>query len=163
MTDDKLLIEQWKLASELQKHEDNLSWGKFQYFTAFNSALLAALAFLQDNDLEDSFLFIVIPVLGFALSVSWRFVHERGRAYHKSWIEIAKKSEEQLSENLENKLILYSLTLEKQFPKLGFWEKKPTQEIVSYITIFAIAAWVIIFWLMFRTSEDGQEQRQNSE
>jgi hypothetical protein len=45
-TKEDLLLEQWKAAIELHKHEDILSWNKFSYFTTMNATLLGAIAYL---------------------------------------------------------------------------------------------------------------------
>lgn len=38
----ELLLEQWKTASELHRHEDNLAWQKFNYFITLNGILVSA-------------------------------------------------------------------------------------------------------------------------
>jgi len=49
MDKEQLLLEKWKMASELHRHEDNVTWQKFNYFVTLNAALLTVLAVIWSS------------------------------------------------------------------------------------------------------------------
>ena len=64
---EQLLLEQWKLASELHRHQDSLIWNQFNYFTTFNLALFpiigAVWSFLNNIPLVAVFLSLLLTFL----------------------------------------------------------------------------------------------------
>jgi len=80
----ELLFEQWKVASELHRHEDNLTWQKVNYFIAVLGALLTAYFVLGNglplcDQIRARFYW---AVFGLAVSILWLVVHVRGSLYH---------------------------------------------------------------------------------
>jgi hypothetical protein len=95
----EFLLEQWKMASELLRHMDDMIWRRFDYFVALNTALLTALGFLWANErppLLRLFGSILIPAVGLALSRSWATMHKRAQLYHAIRGIQAKRAEQAL-------------------------------------------------------------------
>ena len=169
MSKDYLLFEQWKLASLLHRHEDDLSWRRIQYFLAINGTLLTVVA-LTINRISEikntggatdglEFLLQVISVFGFFLCLIWVFAQGRAQAYHSSWIHKAKLSERLLVPQGETEppLTLYTDSLQDVFSKdniekyeikggLKPYAKIPIQNLVIGFAIILAAAWVVGFF-----------------
>ena len=79
-----ILLEEWKTASELHQHEDDLSWRKFNYFIAANSVLISVIAagWSVDAKLEVinlAALFIPVSIFGTLISFVWTLTQKRGQ------------------------------------------------------------------------------------
>lgn len=96
-----VLLEQWKALSELHRHQDGLIWQQFNYFTAFNIALLSGLALLwsQEPQLINAIaLSKDIAVLGLIVGLAWLFAQGRQQAYQTHWFNQVKEVERRLSD-----------------------------------------------------------------
>lgn len=86
LTRSKLLLEQWKMASELHRHMDQMAWQSLSYFAALNGALLSAfLVILSNKSLSirgKEFSGLCIAVFAAAASLVWSKVHKRMGLYH---------------------------------------------------------------------------------
>ena len=146
-TKEDLLLEQWKAAIELHKHEDILSWNKFSYFTTMNATLLGAIAYLwsNKNTLDFVVLGLLVSIFGFVVSIAWFLAQERGRMYQKYWIDRAKESEWLLLAQGESNptLMLYSQRLEGKYPDMRFWTKASTHIVIAVLSLCMSTVWFI--------------------
>ena len=146
----ELLLEQWKLASQLHRHEDDITWRRVQYFLALNGTLMTVVGVLWNNILssnEDELIFITIAIslFGVLTCALWAFAQERARMYHFTWIQKAKECERLLLAEGETEptLSLYSKQLEENNPDLPLRARLPVQK-----TVFAVAAILASLWFV---------------
>lgn len=117
----KLLLEQWKTASQLHRHMDNMAWQRFNYFIATNGVLLAALGAIAASDTFNEnprpLLLLVVSVIlcfsGMVISLIWLLIQKRGQGYHLYRAEQAKQTERDLKIKGKQVLTLYSRGLNK--------------------------------------------------
>jgi len=123
---EELLLEQWKMASELHRHMDNMAWQRFNYFTATNGVLLAALGAIAASEGFNGnpppcllrMMTIAIPILGAFASSIWYFIQKRGQGYHHYRGIQAKQTEEALKIDGERILNLYEKNLNEYVESL---------------------------------------------
>ena len=136
-TNEQLLLEQWKTASELHRHMDNVTWQRFNFFMATNGVLLAALAALAGSGKLSAHpcpplltvLAIAIPGIGALLSIVAFFVQKRGQFYHYYRCRQAKLTEEALASLIGRRLLwLYERSLNEYVDDLQEIETIPTNE-----------------------------------
>lgn len=147
LTNEELFLEQWKLASELQRHEDVLTWGKFQHFTTLLTALVGVLGYLWLNVDRTKFFEIgmIVAGLGIILSFAWLITHERGRMYQTHWIDTAKDAEFGIiGERMEINLTLYSRMDFEGKPKTGFLARFSTQKSITWLIGFILILWIAL-------------------
>lgn len=130
---ERLLLRQWEMASQLHRHMDNMAWQRFNYFTAINGVLLAALGAVVSSDpfnadARPCLLNVVtaaIPVTGAFVSWMWFLIQIRGRGYHHYRGNQARQTEARLKIGGERVLTLYQKPLNeyvKGLDKDGFDE-----------------------------------------
>jgi hypothetical protein len=130
---ESLLLRQWEMASELHRHMDNMAWQRFNYFTAINGVLLAALGAIVSSDTFNAdprpcllnVVTAVIPVTGAFVSWVWFLIQKRGRGYHHYRANQARQAEAALKIGGERILTLYQKSLNeyvKDLDKEGFDE-----------------------------------------
>jgi hypothetical protein len=73
----QLLFEQWKMASELQRHEDNLLWQRFSYFVTLTGVLVSGLGVVLTNSRHPYRFLVIISFLGALVSLEFAFVFRR--------------------------------------------------------------------------------------
>ena len=104
MNSDDLLLEQWRIASELHRHMDDIIWRRFDYFVGLNVVLMGALGYVWQIE-TDAWLTIVasvlLPVLGIFISDKWSRIHAHGQLYHILRKLQAENREKALVERLE--------------------------------------------------------------
>lgn len=128
----ELLKQQWILASEIHRHEDNLIWQRFSYFVILVGGLFALIASLIEGICTRNFVYIVFSSIslftGGMASFVFFAVLRRGQAYQKRWLDSAKESEAKISSLIHSSsyidpasqlLTLYTINLEQHFCKTG--------------------------------------------
>lgn len=148
------LFEQWKLASELHRHEDNLAWQKFNYFIAVNGLLLSVLA-VNWKDLAASsnnlrVIGIAISVFGTIISLAWFLVQWRGQLYHALRTRQAKKAEEDIEKITgERWLDLYSISLndkQQKFVRVPLPAKIPIHWVIVGLGFLSTIFWICLIF-----------------
>jgi hypothetical protein len=158
-----LLLEQWKMASELHRHMDNMAWQRFNYFVATNGLLVTALAAIgKDAFGKDAFgkaptdpvkvIAIAIPVIGLVVSIVWSSIQCRGQYYQYYRSAQARQTEEALTIDGERILSLYQWDLDEQnlitVPKCA---KPRTHDLMYRLALFFAGVWLssIPFFVCF--------------
>ena len=99
------LLEQWKKASELHQHEDDLYRRKFRQFMTINALLVSVLGVGWSLDIQYGVDIrpVVLAILAFGALISFvqTSVQERGGPYQNYQIAQAKQAENDLKEALE--------------------------------------------------------------
>ena len=106
MDKDDLLLEQWRMASELHRHMDDIIWRRFDYFVGLNVVLLSALGYISHIETETwlkPVASVLLPLLGIFVSDKWSRIHARGQQYHILRKLQAENRERALVERLELK------------------------------------------------------------
>jgi Na+/melibiose symporter-like transporter len=120
MEKNDLLLEEWKMASELHRHMDNMAWQSLNFFMATNGALLAILGavIISDKFTQDDLLPLVIAaaisVVGMIISLLWAFIQIRQQLYQYYRVAQAKRVEENLKIAGDRVLTLYEKNLNEQ-------------------------------------------------
>jgi hypothetical protein len=157
MDKEDLLLEQWKLASELHRHEDNLTWQKFNYFIATNGILVSVLGItwsdIVTNRHDLKVIGVAISVFGAAISLVWSYVHKRGQLYQNYRIAQARDAERVLTIGGERILRLYEKGLNEQklMSVRWLWRIMPTQDVVFVLALSLTIGWLALFvylWLV---------------
>jgi hypothetical protein len=163
-----VLLEQWKVASELHRHMDKMAWQRFNYFIAINGLLLSTLGAIatssafndKDPPLPLRVMTIAIPAFGTFVSLIWNLIQKRGQLYHHYMGIQARQIEEALRINGERVLNLYEKNLNEQelisVPKFkrylksrrGKWR---THSLIGSVALFLTVAWLLLlaFFLVY--------------
>lgn len=174
MSDDKqfdLLIEQFKMAHELHKHEDNLVWQKFNYFIAVNGTLIGVLAATwKDLGHYPYFFPKLFSMFGVAISLGWLWVTARGLGYHAMRVKQARWAEDLLIGSTSHRLAIYRRDLEEYCPPdriiplepEGIPEQYrishvpfsdiPSKKILLSLPFLAFVMWLVLL-IVFMTSQ----------
>lgn len=99
-----LLLEQWKMASELHRHMDDMVWRRFDYFVGLNTVLLGVYGYVWSQGrcaVVKFFGSIFVPLLGVVLSLSWAAIHKRAQLYHSLRKQQAETAERALAEEMD--------------------------------------------------------------
>jgi ABC-type multidrug transport system fused ATPase/permease subunit len=172
---EQLLLEQWKMASQLHQHMDNVVWRRASYFVAVNGILLAILgsiasvtAFMYGTPLLLRVILVAVPFFGALISWVWAVVQKRAQLYRYYRTAQAKQAEEALTVNGERVLTLHEKNLNEQELDDPYLDKfKPyldeswigkmrTHDLVSAIAIILTTVWVVllplVLWYTFRSA-----------
>ena len=160
MTREQLLLEQWRLASELHRHQDTLIWNQFNYFVTFNLALFPIMgivwSFMKDALYAATFMSLLLTLLGGFICITWRQAHARQRAYHAYRNKQAAEAEAALLVSGKRILTLYEKTVDSQpwFKDQKEWKDAQTgiSILISRVTRIMIRLWLflsVIFLVMF--------------
>ena len=151
MTKNDVLLEQWKLASELHRHEDNLSWQKMNYFVAINGALFAIVGVSGLTRPET--LGVgggLLAVFGIVVSVVWCLTQGRGAYYQHYRIQQARVAEERLLVNNERVLDLYERGLgDQELVRVPRLCRVPTQRLMVVLGVAVAVLWLFILAYSF--------------
>lgn len=163
MTREELLLEQWKMASELHRHMENLAWQGLSIFIATNGGLMAVLGalvisdrFLQ-KDLVSYGVSGAICVTGMLLSSIWGLLQMRQQLYMYYRVAQAKQAEEALTIDSERTLTLYEKNLNEQdilsFPLLERYRKSPigkwhAHSLVTVLSFLVATVWGLLFLIL---------------
>ncbi|MBN1678963.1 MAG: hypothetical protein JW966_01640 [Anaerolineae bacterium] len=135
MEKEDLLLEQWKMASELHRHEDNLIWQRFSYFVALTTFLVSGLSYILAKDpSKTGFLFVtlIFSVFGSIISFVFASVFKRAYLYHLHRIKQATEAEEQLQGDNKTILLVYqALDQDEEIPNQQEFVEKVVQKIVG--------------------------------
>lgn len=162
----EFLLEQWKLASELHRHMDDMIWRRFDYFVVLSTALLTGYGYVWSQQKCAFIMFsgsVVVPLLGVALSVSWAAIHKRAQLYHSLRKLQAERAEKALTERLdpeqstvsgdEQPRMVYGVKPE-DFPEEimdsvphSAWGRTHTLDVVFGVGLGAGALWGILLFV----------------
>jgi hypothetical protein len=159
ITKEDLLLEQWKMASELHRHMDNMIGQRFHHFVTVNGILLSALGVIWSRIApganQSTIVLASAAISGFGLvfSLAWCFIHKRGYKFHRYRKAQARRAEEQLIVDNGRVLSLYEKPLNKQkLIPVGIFERVPTYSIVLVLAILLTVMWLItmVYFLMLQ-------------
>jgi hypothetical protein len=127
MDKNDFLFEQWKMASELHKHEDNLLWQRFSYFVTLTGILASGLVIFLTADIDiepkHQYLFlIIVSLFGAIISLAFAFIFKRAYLYHILRVCQAEEAEKRLKEILH--------VVDETSQSVG--EKKPISQFSVY-------------------------------
>jgi len=154
---EELLLEQWKMASELHRHMDNLAWQRFNYFMATNGLLVTALGAMGRDAFDETcpapvrVMTVAIAVIGLLISIVWGLIQRRGQHYQYYRGAQARQTEECLRIAGERVLTLYEKALNDQdliaVPKCA---RLHTHDLVFRLALVFAGIWTLaIFFLVF--------------
>ena len=147
MNKEDLLLEQWKMASELHRHEDKHSWQRFQYYVTLTGILVSALGVIWGTTSISpgarEVAIRIISIFGAVTSLVSALVFKRSFMYHLYRTAQAKEAEEALRINNERVLTLYEKDLgEQKLIGVSIFGRISTNDLVFYLTSF-----MTLFWL----------------
>jgi len=165
MDKEDLLLEQWKMASELHRHEDRLTWQRFSYFVTLTGILISGLGLVLTQKGVDpttqEFAMFLISLFGAIVSLTFLLIFRRAYYYHIYRIKQAKAAEEKLLKDGERVLTVYITGLDftnegvEKFPLLKetrceapFWPESratPTNVLIIALAGFATLLWAGAF------------------
>ena len=86
MNKEDLLLEQWKMASELHRHEDEHSWQRFQYYITLTGILVSALGVvwttISISPVNTKVAICIISAFGAVTSLVSALIFKRSFMYH---------------------------------------------------------------------------------
>jgi hypothetical protein len=145
-----LLLEKWKLASELHRHEDNEAWHKFNYFVGLNGVLLSVLVVVWSGpdsgyDKTKVLMSLLISLFGALVSLVWVFIQKRGQLYQHYRIAQAKEAERALTIDGVQVLDVYARDLnEQELVPIPTFGRLSTYVLVFYLAVFTLATWILL-------------------
>ena len=169
MTEDSnrwdLLLEQWKTASQLHRHMDQMAWQTLSYFAALNGALLSVFSVILSSQFLKiplrAFLGLLIAVLGFLTSRVWSKVHKRMQMYHclrshqtntkeqalkKLALDQAETTEAECMLVYDDKPLECHQVVRDRVPRWT-WGGTANYALVFRLAIRLMKAWIVIFCL----------------
>jgi len=154
-TREDLLLEEWKMASELHRHEDNLTWNRFSYFVTLTGVLLpifGALALQTDVAiaLTARFASLLVAFFGATTSVAWTLMQIRSKLYHQYRVAQARSAEKRLLVNGERVLTIYEANIDQQalirvHPVLRKIIFLGTHNMIIFFSGLVTIIWIILF------------------
>lgn len=149
MNKEDLLLEQWKMASELHRHEDKHSWQRFQYYITLTGILVSVLGVIwattSINPGDKEVAIRIISAFGALTSLVFALIFKRSSMYHLYRIAQAKEAEEALKMNNERVLTLYEKELrEQKLVRVCILGRIPTSNLVFYLTIIMTLCWALL-------------------
>ena len=170
---EQLLLEQWKMASQLHQHMDNMSWRRASYFVAVNGILLGILgsiasvtAFMYGTPLLLRVMLVAVPFFGALISWVWAVVQRRAQLYRYYRMAQVKQAEKALMVSGERVLTLHEKNLNEQelddpylikfkpYLDESWIGKMETHGLLFVIAIILTTVWVVllplVLWYTFR-------------
>jgi hypothetical protein len=153
MNKEDLLLEQWKMASELHRHEDNLTWQRFSYMVTINGVLASAVGIIWSTSTKlfnQRDAFILISLFGIITSLVFTFILRRAFMYQKYRITQAKQTEKKLLINDKQILNLYEFGLEEQkLIRVSHLAKFSTNNLISFLSLLFVLFWIFLLFISF--------------
>ena len=149
MNKEDLLLEQWKMASELHRHEDKHSWQRFQYYVTLTGILVSALGVIWGttsiSPAAREIAIRIISIFGAVTSLVSALIFKRSFMYHLYRIAQAREAEEALRINNERVLTLYEKKLgEQKLIRVAIFGRISTNDLVFYLTIIMTLFWLVL-------------------
>lgn len=156
------LLEQWKTASELHRHMDQMAWQSLSYFTALNGGLLSVFVVVWSSEPLSihgkKLLGFGIAVFAALASFVWSKVHKRMQLYHRLRVGQANAKERALEEltlgqtgatGVQCTLIYDGSPIQKHKDVMddvpcSKWGKTPNHTLVFWLAIVLMAVWSLI-------------------
>lgn len=175
----QLLLEQWKMASGLYRHIDNITWQAASYFIAIDGILLGVLGAVTTSAAPGRYasllkvVLVAIPVFGALISWVWAVVQKRTQLYHSYRLAQARQAEEALIVDRERVLTLHEKSIndlnEQDFQSLKdpyfsrfrvyletWLGKSRAHDLIFMAAIILTTIWVallpLVSWYTFRSA-----------
>lgn len=162
----EFLLEQWKMASTLHLHMDDMIWRRFDYLIGLNVVLLSALGYVWHIETEawlKLLASLLLPSVGVFLSNKWSRMHTRAQLYH-SLRKVQAENAENILVNqlgLEHRLIaereasctVYGATPDDLPDKIkrdighSRWGETHTLDIVFKLSRWLERLWIVLLVL----------------
>jgi hypothetical protein len=145
-----LLLEKWKMASQLHRHTDNETWQKFNYFVGLNGVLLSVLVFVWSDspsalDQTKVIVSLLTSLFGAVVSLVWAITQKRGQHYQRYRIAQAKEAERALKIDGVQVLDVYEKDLnEQELVPVSIFGRLSTYVLVFYLAISTLAIWMLL-------------------
>ena len=162
MDKETLLLEQWKMASELHRHTDKIAWEGFNYFIATNGFLFIVLGAIVTSDSFKQrtplplIMTVAIPIVGMIASSLWGFIQIRQQLYQYYRGAQAKQAEEALKIDGQRILTLYEKNLNEQelisVAKFRRYLDSPVGKWRAHSLVVVLAFSLAIVWLLLMVS-----------
>lgn len=149
MNKEDLLLEQWKMASELHRHEDRHAWQRFQYYVTLTGILVSALSVIWGTASITpgvrEIAIRIVPMFGAVTSLVSALIFKRSYMYHLYRIAQAREAEEALRIDNERVLTLYEKDLrEQKLVRVSIFGRIPTSHLVVFLTSFMTLVWLAL-------------------
>jgi hypothetical protein len=149
MNKEDLLLEQWKMASELHRHEDEHSWQRFQYYVTLTGILVSALGVIWGttsiSPTAREIAIRIISIFGVVTSLVFALIFKRSFMYHLYRVAQAREAEEALKINNERVLTLYEKKLgEQKLIRVAIFGRISTNDLVFYLTLMMTLFWLVL-------------------
>lgn len=135
------------MAAELHRHEDDLTWRKFNHFLTLHGILLSALGVIWSGttavrpNLRAAS--IAISLFGMFASSVWSLIQKRGQLYHTYRIFQARAAEQALKVDGVQVLNLFEKGLnEQELVNVSKIYKFPTQTLIFGLGLIVSAVWL---------------------
>jgi len=148
-----LLLEKWKLASELHRHEDTLVWARFSHFLTLMGILISGLGLLQTSILPSLYergtaISIAISLFGILTSVIFSLIFLKSKKYQQYRVEQAKEAERALAIDGEQILDVYKSKLrEQELVPISSWSLFSTYTLILVLSLFMTLIWLILLFI----------------
>jgi hypothetical protein len=164
-----LLLEQWKMASELHRHEDNLLWQRFSYFVTLTGILATGLGIIltiDKNTIEPKYQYFFLVLLSFfgaIISLVFASVFRRTYIYHLLRAAQAEEAERKgpgkSQEASECFLPVYGKKFDEILPKVlakysvkytrctRFFVGPATNDVIFRLSVFMALAWGLALFI----------------
>ena len=142
------LLEQYKIAIDLYKHEDNLNWRKLNHLFYVNAGLWAVIGFIIEHDFPNETFSIPFPLftgmvslIGLIVSVAFGIALWYGIEYMHSRKDVAAKIEDSLIQFGGKRIV--SLYAESKKRK-RYLKESPTTWMLRLVPILFSSIWFIV-------------------
>ena len=127
-------LEEYKLAVELIRDENKLTWERFKLFFVINSALLAAIGYLKH---DWPWWPLPIASLGIVMCIVWWAVSAKNAAYSEYWTQRARELEPPL------KLELLSRKRWNKAREDIRYFKIPANKVILLVPLAFLVVWIV--------------------
>jgi hypothetical protein len=152
------ILEQWKMAADLHKNEDKLTWQRFSYFVTLTGLLISGLGLVISQNAGESeteeFAFLV-SFFGIIVSGIFVCIFSRSRFYQRYRIAQARTLEAEYWGDSKPTLLIYEKdgieTFIEQDRRVGLknflFQKSgshSTHELIIFLSLFVTIVWCAI-------------------
>ena len=158
MKKEDLLLEEWKIATELHRHTDNMAWQALNFFIATNGVLITILGAIvisdkfSQNNPAPLIVAVAIPLIGTITSSLWGFIQIRQQLYQYYRGAQARQVEEALKIDGERILTLYEKNLNEQelvtIPKFRRYLKSRIGNWRAHTLVTMLGFFLAIVWFL---------------
>jgi len=128
----QVLLEQYKIAADLYKNEDNLNWNKFHNLLYVTSILFAGYAITKNYPI----LHFIIPAVGIIASVGFFISLSNGKKY----LLLRRNNIERVEIEIYNYGAIKQLISDEKITSLA-----KTIDVIRWFPFILMFAWILLF------------------